>query len=72
MRAYRADGQRVDADVKVAPNEMVWGFDDPRIGRIRYTMRLNEKGQWHEVGEVSRDAGQSWFQFFEMTLDRKE
>ena len=38
----------------------------------RYTVRLNEKGQWHEVGESSRDGGKSWRRFFEMTLTRQD
>ena len=37
----------------------------------RYTLRLNEKGQWYEVGESSRDGGNSWRRFFEMTLTRQ-
>jgi hypothetical protein len=36
---------------------------------MRFTVRLNEKGQWFEVGEFSRD-GKAWQKFFEMTLER--
>ncbi|MBK7428873.1 MAG: hypothetical protein IPI60_18550 [Saprospiraceae bacterium] len=36
---------------------------------IRYIIYLNEKGQWYETGEMKR--GESWFQFIEMTLDKK-
>ena len=48
---------------------MIWGFTIPKIGEVRYTIRLNEQGQWFEIGEFSRD-GVQWFQNFEMTLDR--
>ena len=36
---------------------------------IRYTIMLNDAGQWYEIGEMSQD-GTTWRQFFEMTLDR--
>lgn len=68
-RAFRADGSSVDAEATVSENTLVWGFRDPRGGSVRFTVRLNEKGQWFEVGEMSRD-GQTWMKFFEMTLNR--
>jgi hypothetical protein len=36
---------------------------------IRYIIYLNDKGQWYETGEMNR--GGTWYQFFEMTLDKK-
>jgi hypothetical protein len=71
MRAYRGDGQFVDAWIKPGDNGLTWGFDVPGMGAMRYTLVINEKGQWHEVGEMSRDSGANWNQFFEMTLDKK-
>ena len=68
-RAFRADGSSVDTEAKVSENMLVWGFRDPRAGSMRFTVRLNEKGQWFEIGEMSRD-GQTWLKFFEMTLNR--
>ncbi len=50
----------------VGDKRAVWAFDTPQ-GRVRYTIRLTEKGEWNEVGEFSRD-GEKWMQFFEMTL----
>lgn len=41
-------------------------------GINRFTVRLNEKGQWHEVGDVSDDGGKSWKRRFEMTLHRQD
>jgi hypothetical protein len=38
----------------------------------RFTIWLDEEGQWHEVGEVSQDDGESWKQRFEMTLNRQD
>lgn len=48
-------------------NQFEWYLDTPN-GKIRYTISLNEKGQWHEIGEIA--MGENWFQFFEMTLDK--
>jgi hypothetical protein len=48
----------------------VWAMDVPG-GKTRYTITLTEKGEWHEVGEFSRD-GSKWMKFFEMTLTKKK
>ncbi len=48
------------------PNKAVWSMDLPQ-GKMRYTITLNEKGEWFEVGEYSRD-GEKWSKFLEMTL----
>lgn len=69
MRAFRADGNHVDADFRVADDgSILWGFMHPMAGQIRYTIRL-DNGQWVESGEMSRD-GQSWRPFLEMRLSR--
>lgn len=52
-----------------APNTLVWGNDTPQ-GKVRFTIRLTEKGEWNEVGEFSRD-GETWMKFMEMTLTKK-
>lgn len=38
------------------------------VGQVRYIIQINEKGQWFEVGEYN--AGDQWYKFFEMTLDK--
>lgn len=69
MRAFRADGNHVDADFRVADDGSIhWGFTHPMAGQIRYIIRL-DNGQWVESGEMSRD-GQSWRPFLEMRLTR--
>lgn len=68
-RAFRADGSSMDTNATVSENALVWGFHDPRAGEMRFTIKLNDKKQWFEVGEFSRD-GNTWQKFFEMTLDR--
>ena len=64
-----ADGNIIDIVPQVSDNGYVWGFEDARAGNIRFTATFNDKGQWVETGERSRD-GKTWTQFFEMTLDR--
>jgi hypothetical protein len=46
----------------------VWGMETP-AGRVRYTIRLDDEGRWHEVGERAGDGG-AFTPFFEMTLSR--
>ena len=47
----------------------VWGIDAPNGYKIRYTITIDDKGRWVEVGESSPD-GESWQQFFEMKLTK--
>jgi hypothetical protein len=51
-----------------ATNRAVWKMELPQ-GKMRYTISLNDKGEWFEIGEFSRD-GEKWVQFFEMTLQK--
>ena len=67
---YVADRPGVDTILEVGDNTAVWGLTTPQGGRVRYTIRLTEKGEWNEIGEFSRD-GQAWKKFFEMTLRKK-
>ncbi len=68
MRTFLPGGQGAVPIVQVGNQNLMW-----QIGsNIRYTINLNEHGQWYEVGEFSRDEGQTWTQFFEMTLDREK
>ena len=70
MRAYRADGNFIDAEARVDENgSFIWGFTHPQAGQMRYTILLKD-GKWMETGEMSRD-GNNWFQFFEMTLAKQ-
>ena len=69
MRAYRTGGQFIDADVKLEPGKMTWQFQLQGVGVTRYTATLDDKGQWFEVGEMSKD-GVEWRKFFETTLAR--
>ena len=73
MRAHKADGAFTEADAIVDDNgDFIWGFNHPYAGELRFTIRQNEKGQWHEIGEVSSDSGNSWFKNFEKILNKVE
>ena len=68
---FTAEGRQTDTEAKVGANTMEWGLAIPQPGRMRYTIKLNEKGEWFEVGEMTQD-GQTWHTFFEMTLQRQK
>jgi hypothetical protein len=69
FQAYTARGDHEDTQAKVADGQLVWGMKVPKFGEVRYTIKLDDKGRWFEVGEVSQD-GKAWRKFFEMTLER--
>jgi hypothetical protein len=71
MRAYKSNGLFVDVEPKVGDRTIEWSFLDPRLGQVRYAMKLNERGEWFEVGESSKD-GATWTRFFEATLRRTD
>ena len=73
MRAHKANGAFTEADALVDDNgDFIWGFNHPYAGEMRFTIRQNDKGQWYEMGEVLSDNGNSWFQNFEMLLNKVE
>jgi hypothetical protein len=70
VKAYRAEGQSVDADMTLTERGFIWGFKEPTRGlEVKYTMTLTPKSEWHEIGEYSQD-GKTWTKFIEMTLTR--
>src|SRR5581483_6050468 len=44
-----------ESEARVIEGGMEWGFRLPQGGRIRYTIKINEKGEWFEIGEFSQD-----------------
>ncbi len=69
IQAYTHRGSYTEAEVKVGDGQLEWGFNIPKFGDVRYTITVNEKGQWFEIGEVSTD-GKQWRRIFEMKLER--
>jgi hypothetical protein len=70
FRAFNMEGQYMDPTITLTAPQLVWSFEDSRIGQIRYTTTHTPADEWHEVGEWSRD-GTTWTRFMEMTLKRK-
>jgi Protein of unknown function (DUF1579) len=70
MRAFTRGGHFVDATAEVGDQRLVWGFDHPQMGTVRYTLTLDEAGRWHEIGEAQHGEG-GWARFFEMTLEHQ-
>ena len=68
FRTYLANGITGDQEAKLIDGGWQWGFQFPG-GTIRYTIKVNEKDEWFEIGEMSQD-GTTWRKFFEMTLKR--
>jgi hypothetical protein len=71
FQAFTGSGNYAESEAKLGDKSLEWGLRTPQGGEIRYTIKLNPKGQWFEIGEFSRD-GKEWQKFFEMTLDRVE
>lgn len=68
FRTYLANGSVGDHELKLIEGGWQWGTSFPQ-GQIRFTFKLTDKGEWHEIGEFSQD-GKSWRQFLQMDLQR--
>jgi hypothetical protein len=70
MHAMTARMGHVAPTLEVGDKKLVWGFDNGAGGKIRYTITIDDQGQWVEVGEFSMD-GRNWTPFMDMKLARK-
>jgi hypothetical protein len=64
-----SEGRGGEFELKLTERGWEWGFSIPQGGRVRYTMKLTDDGQWYETGEFSQDE-KTWRKFHEMTLKR--
>jgi hypothetical protein len=71
MRAFTAEGHWLDPEIVATEKGYTWYMTDPRIGRIRYDMVLDDQDRWVEDGYYSRDDGKTWTHFMGMVLTRK-
>jgi hypothetical protein len=68
FRAYN-DGRYVDTELKVPENGFEWGYTAGPVD-VRFAMRLNDKGEWVETGDVKMGDSPSQ-RTFEMTLRKQ-
>jgi hypothetical protein len=68
FRAYN-DGRYLDTELKVAEKGFEWGYQ-AGPATVRFTMHLNEQGEWAEKSEVTMN-GNPPRQTFDMTVRRK-
>jgi hypothetical protein len=69
FQAFTERGGYADAHAIFTEGKLEWRLQVAPSVEMRYTMTLNDMGQWFEIGEVSRD-GKEWAKVFEMTLTR--
>jgi hypothetical protein len=69
VRSYLLDGRSVDAEASFTDEGFQWRFQAPGGTSIRYTVKLNDKGEWYERGDMSQDQ-KTWRQFHGMTLQK--
>jgi hypothetical protein len=65
FRSYLQNGQNGEFKAELIDNKLFWYPNE----NVRYTIWLNDNGQWYEKGEFKRE--ENWNQFFEMTLVRE-
>lgn len=68
FRAYN-DGRYLDTELKVPENGFEWGYKSGPAD-IRFVMRLNDKGEWVETGDVKFGDNPPQ-RTFEMTLHKQ-
>lgn len=72
FRWYKAEtGEEGETIIQVSDKIINWGLDVRENGiKIKFTIGINEKGNWSEIGELSRDGGKTWLKFLEMELSK--
>lgn len=68
LTSYLSSGQTGEFDVVVGDKSLVWEIKSEQR-HVRYTMKIDDQGRWHEIGEVNL-GNDKWMQFLEMTLTR--
>jgi hypothetical protein len=71
FEGFTSRGNRENSDAIVGDKQLVWSMKIPNFGTMRYTIKLDDKGRWFEIGEISQD-GVAWRKFFEMTMEKVE
>ena len=69
FQSYLANGLQGNYRVEITGDQSLQWFLKVPGRTIRYTLTINEKGQWFEIGEF-KTGEDSWYKFLEMTLDK--
>jgi hypothetical protein len=69
FRAYN-DGSYLDTELKVPTNGFEWGYK-AGPAQIRFVMKLDDKGDWVETGDVIRDNNPAQ-RIFDMTVHKQK
>lgn len=69
LQSHLFTGQSTNAEASFTDDGFQWRFQPAPSLSIRYTVKLTDKGEWFERGEMSQD-GKTWRQFHEMTLQK--
>ena len=69
ITSYLSDGRSTDAEADWIDGRFQWRFKTPQGISVRYTVKLTDKGEWFEIGEMSQN-GKDWRQMHQMTLQR--
>ena len=64
FQSYLQNGRKGEFKAELIDEKFHWY----PMENMRYIIELNADDQWFEIGEIKR--GDTWYQFFEMTLDR--
>ncbi len=65
FQSYTSTGHGGSFKAELIEGKLFWYPNE----NMRFVGWINEKGQWHESGELKND--EKWNQFFEMTLNKK-
>ena len=66
--AHTLEGRDVRATMELEPGKLIWGFEVPNQGFVRYEIIFTET-TWKETGQFSRD-GKNWFTTVELDLKK--
>jgi hypothetical protein len=69
FRAYN-DGNYMDTELKVPANGFAWGYK-AGPAQIAFVMKLDDKGDWVETGEVTMPNGPAQ-RIFDMTVSKQK
>lgn len=68
LTSYLSNGQSGEFEATVGDRTISWEIESEQR-HVRYTMKIDEEGRWHEIGEINL-GNDKWMQFLEMTLSR--